>query len=136
MRNKILIIGASRLGTGIATLQSEAGENVMIIDKTQKAFDKLPTTYTGFTIVGDATDLTVLEANFIESTKQVVIATDDDNANLFIALVCKKLFKVPEVFVRLLDPDKNMLIKDTDIKPLYPFELVIDSYVSKGGYKK
>jgi trk system potassium uptake protein len=56
-RNKFIVIGSGRLGANIATKMSELGEDVIIIDATDDSFRKLQDSFSGYQVVGDATDL-------------------------------------------------------------------------------
>ena len=53
-RNRILVIGSSRLGASIASMSSVDGIYTSIIDRDQNAFKKLDPDYSGYTFVGDA----------------------------------------------------------------------------------
>lgn len=128
MRNKVLVIGCGRLGANIAALASEKGQNVLVIDRNVNAFDRLHESFTGYKIIGDATDLSLLEEAFIKTAKEVVIATGDDNANLFLAHVASVIYEVPSVFVRLDDPERGALLAGLKVKAIYPFELSINKF--------
>ncbi|NCA96979.1 MAG: TrkA family potassium uptake protein [Bacteroidia bacterium] len=128
MRNKVLVIGCGRLGANIATLASEKGQNVLVIDRNVNAFDRLHESFAGYKIIGDATDLSLLEEAFIKTAKEVVIATGDDNINLFLAHVASVIYEVPSVFVRLDDPERGALLAGLKVKAIYPFELSINKF--------
>jgi trk system potassium uptake protein TrkA len=128
MRNKVLIIGCGRLGANIAALASEKGQNVLVIDRSSSAFDRLPESFSGYKLVGDATDLSLLEEAYIKTAKEVVIATGDDNVNLFLAHVACVIYEVPSIYVRLDDPERGALLSGLKIKAIYPFELSINKF--------
>ena len=87
-RNKFIVIGSGRLGSNIATSMSEFGEDVIIIDAQDDSFRKLQESFSGYQVVGDATDLTILENSYIKQAKTVVITTDSDNVNIYLAHIC------------------------------------------------
>jgi len=122
-KNKFVVIGSGRLGSNIATKMSEKGEDVIIIDATDDSFRKLQESFSGYQVVGDATDLSVLDNAFIKQAKTVVISTDQDNVNIFLAHVCYYVYKVDKIFVRISDTDKGKLLEGTNIKAIYPFNL-------------
>ncbi len=137
-KNKILIIGSGRLGASIASLLSSKGENIMIIDKNAASYRKLADSFSGYTIVGDATDQYILEDEAsITEVKEIYITTNSDNTNLFIAHVCFYVYDVPEIYVRFLDTDKAKLIEYTTIRAIYPSKLSITDLLEKrnGGSK-
>lgn len=129
MRNKTIVIGSGRLGANIATHLSGQGQDVLIVDKTSDSFRKLSDTYSGYDIVGDATDLAVLESSLIEEAKEVIITTNDDNVNLYIAHLCFYIYDVPNIYARFSDTDKGQLIEKTTIKAIYPFILSINEFI-------
>lgn len=136
LKNKTLIVGCSALGSLIANKYSNEGKNLMIVDQNKKSFEKLSDRFSGYTFVGDATDLDVLEEAGIASSKEIVIATDDDNVNLFIAHVARKLYDVPEIYVRLSEIDNEILLKGMEVKAIYPLDLSYDKFnLLRGGRK-
>jgi trk system potassium uptake protein len=134
-RNRFIVIGSGRLGASIATKMSEKGEDVHIIDLSDGAFRKLQETFSGIEIVGDASDLAVLEDAQIKNAKTVVITTDSDNINIFLSHVCYYIYNVPNIFVRLNDSDKGALLEGTNIQAIFPFILSLNEFIrlNKGG---
>lgn len=128
-RNKIIVIGCGRLGSNIATLLYKQGNDVILLDNNAKAFNKLMNSFGGYEIVGDATDLEVLESAFVKQAKEVVIVTGDDNVNLYLAHICFHLYDVPNIYIRQEDDSKKKLIENTTIKAIYPFMLSVEDYL-------
>ncbi|HPM07372.1 MAG TPA: NAD-binding protein [Bacilli bacterium] len=128
MRNKVLIIGCGRLGANIAALASEKGQNVIVVDRNHNSFDRLPESFSGYRVTGDATDLSLLEEAYIKTAKEVVITTGDDNVNLFLAHVACLIYEVPSIYVRLDDPERGALLNGLKVKAIYPFELSINKF--------
>ena len=128
MRNKVLIIGCGRLGANIAALASEKGQNVIVVDRNHNSFDRLPESFSGYRVTGDATDLSLLEEAYIKTAKEAVIATCDDNVNLFLAHVACLIYEVPSIYVRLDDPERGALLNGLKVRAIYPFELSINKF--------
>ena len=135
LKNKTLIIGCGRLGASIANADSLSGKNVLVVDKDSSSFELLSDLFSGYTFLGDVTDLSLLEEAYITSAKEIIIATGDDNVNLFLAYVARKLYNVPKIYVRLDDPSLEILISDLDVKAIYPFELLLDKFSRMRGDK-
>ena len=135
LKNKTLIIGCGRLGASIANADSLSGKNVLVVDKDSSSFELLSDLFSGYTFLGDVTDLSLLEEAYITSAKEIIIATGDDNVNLFLAYVARKLYNVPKIYVRLDDPSLEILISDLDVKAIYPFELSLDKFSRVRGDK-
>lgn len=136
LKNKTIIVGCSSLGATITNKFSREGKNLMVIDKNPKNFERLSDNFSGFTITGDVSDLDVLEEAGISSCGEIVIVTNDDNLNLLIAHIARKLYDVPNIYIRLTEPDNEVLLKGMDIKAIYPLELSYDKFnVLRGGRK-
>lgn len=136
MADKILVIGASRFGSNIANERSLSGDDVIIIDKNNEAFNKLSTDFGGYAIHGEATDLAVLENAGISKAREVVVATNDDNTNIYLAHLCDSIYKVPLIIVRISDYDKKSLLENRkNIHAIYPFTLSMDKYKALKGEK-
>ena len=136
LKNKTIIVGCSNLGANITNKFATEGKNIMVIDKEPKNFSRLSDRFSGYTIVGDASDLEVLEEAGIASANEIVITTDDDNLNLFIAHIAKKIYNVPNIYLRLFEPDNEILLKGMDIKAIYPLELSYDKFMLMRGGRK
>jgi len=132
IRNKTLVIGCGRLGAGVANRASAKGENVICIDQKEASFGRLDDTFSGYKVIGDATDMNTLEEDcYISSCQEVIITTGDDNVNLFLAHVCALIYEVPHVYVRFEDPDKGTLVAGfSRIKAIYPFDLSMNKFAS------
>jgi trk system potassium uptake protein TrkA len=129
-RNKFLVIGSGRLGANIATYMSDHGEDVIILDIRHESFRKLNDSFSGYEMIGDATDMSILESAYIDHTKTVVITTDNDNTNIFLAHVCYFIYNVPKIYVRLNDNEKGRLLEGTYIKVIYPFTLSFNEFTT------
>jgi trk system potassium uptake protein TrkA len=121
----VVVAGCGRLGANIASVLSAQGKDVVVLDVSSAAFRKLSPDYGGFSIEGDATDLTMLERAGIEKAGIVVAATNDDNTNVMIAQIASKIFAVPKVISRLYDTEKEIVYQDYPIQLIYPSRLSI-----------
>ena len=136
IKNKTLIVGCGRLGSSMANKCSLEGKNIIVLDQNADAFDKLSDAFGGYTVVGDVTDPVFLEEAYVSSAKEIIITTGDDNVNLFIAHIARKIYDVPEIYVRLNNPENEVLLKGMGIKAIFPFELSFDKFnVLRGGKK-
>lgn len=132
IRNKILIIGCGRLGAIIADRASARGENVIVLDQEESSFKKLDDAFTGFKVTGDATDINLLKEDcYIDSVEEAIIVTGNDNVNLFLSHLFGMIYKIPKVYVRFDDPDKDILITGIpNVKAIYPTDLSANKFFS------
>ncbi len=91
---------------------------------------------TSVACAGDATDISVLQRCYIEKAKEIIIATGDDNVNLFVAYIARKIFDVPEIYVRLDAPESDTLLKGLKVNAIFPFELSFDEFNHLKGEQK
>lgn len=122
-KDKVIIIGASRLGASLARDLAEKGVEVLVIDKSDKSFNKLLDSFQGAMINTDATNIKLLEEAGIKEALKLFILTDDDNVNIFLAHACFYIFGIKDIIIRLNDNDKAVLLENTPIKAIYPFIL-------------
>jgi trk system potassium uptake protein len=127
-KNKFLVIGCGRFGGQIATEISAKGTEVIVLDQKEDAFRKLQDTFQGYKIIGDATQLDTLKKAYIQEASHVLISTNRDNVNILIAHICDQYFKVDNIYIRLLDTEKEQLITGDHMKPIYPYKLSIQSF--------
>lgn len=122
----IIIIGCGKTGTAVADLLSKNGEDVVVIDKDSSAFDKLSPDFTGFTINGDATEVEVLLESKIDKADMAIVTTEIDTVNSMVSQIAKEIYEVPKVIVKINEPDKAIIYRNTDIITLSPTNLFIE----------
>lgn len=115
-----IIIGCGRLGANLANTLSEQGTNVLMVDKDENSFRKLSSSYGGLTLVGDATDISVLKEAGIQSAQVVVSVTNNDNTNIMAAQIAKEVYSIPHVVCRLYDPERECVYHEFGIETICP----------------
>lgn len=100
----IIIVGCGRVGSKLALLLSQEGNNVTVIDTNPSALGRLGGTFNGASITGNGFDLEVLKKAGIESADAVVVVTNGDNTNIMTSQIARQIFRVPKVIARLYDP--------------------------------
>ena len=115
-----VIIGCGRLGASLANAMSDKDASVMIVDRDERAFRKLGTSYGGLTLTGDATDIAVLRSAEIERADTVVSVTNDDNTNIMVAQIARNVYHIPNVICRLYDPEREIVYKEFGIDTICP----------------
>jgi trk system potassium uptake protein TrkA len=120
-----IVVGCGRLGANLASRLSEDGESVVVIDMDKESFRKLSPSFSGITLVGDATFLNVLHEAEIERATTVVSVTNYDNTNILVAQYAKRMFGIEHVIARLYDPEKECVYQEFDIETIAPAILSI-----------
>jgi trk system potassium uptake protein TrkA len=101
---KAVIMGCGRVGARVASLLDHTGNEVSVIDVDSRAFQRLPATFDGDTIIGTGIDEDVLRRAGIEDADAFIAVTNGDNRNIMAAQVARLVFNVPEVVCRIYDP--------------------------------
>jgi len=100
----IVIAGAGLVGGELARKLIENKHDVVVIDVDKERCDKLYAECGAITINGSATRIETLKEAEIEKADVAVAATGRDADNLAFSILAKS-FHVPEVIVRMSDPD-------------------------------
>jgi len=132
-QKNIIIAGCGRFGSSIAGKLSQLGHHVIIIDKFEEAFRRLPDTFSGYQVVGDAANAEFLERIDIKNCFLFIASTDSDNANCLISLIAKNIYKIEKVYAKLDDAEKQILIEDSDVDAIYPSLLSINEFQKLSG---
>lgn len=99
----IIVVGCGRVGSHLANLLSEDGNNVSVIDRVSSSFKELGRDFNGRTVKGIGFDEDVLSDAGIEECDVLAAVTSNDNANLMTAEVARRIFGVPHVITRLYE---------------------------------
>lgn len=124
-KKRVIIAGCGRLGGRLATLLSDKGYQVIVLDNDESAFNKLPESFGGIQVKSDGIDLDSLRYVDIDEASMFIACTGNDNINSLLAQIASRIFGVPNVYVRFEDTDKEKLIKGFNIKGVYPFNLTM-----------
>lgn len=103
----VIVVGCGRVGSQLAVFLSAEGHDVVVIDRSSKAFRRLGTTFNGITVEGLGFDEDTLKAAGAEKADALAAVTDFDNSNLMIAEVARRIFNIPKVVARLYNPEKE-----------------------------
>ena len=125
----ILIVGCGRLGSHLAHQMSSEGHSVVVVDRDDTALSRLSTeVFSGYRVVGDAAEPAVLRRARVEGADLVIATTDDDNTNLMVALVARRVFEVPHVMARVYDPQREPMYRELGIDCVCPTLVAVDGF--------
>lgn len=126
----ILICGCGRLGAILAGMLSQTGSNVVIVDPDETAFAKLPLSFSGFRVVGTASEIAILRKAGIEKADCVLAVTREDNLNLMVAQIARNIFHVPEVVARVFDPQREAVYQQFGIETICPTKEIAADFMN------
>jgi len=124
---KIVIVGCGRVGASAAELWSTSGHEVIILDIVTRAFERLPTSFTGVAIRGDGTDEDVLRRAGAEGADVLLALTEGDNRNIMAAQVAAEAFGIERVIAKINDPLRATAYAEIGIATLCRTGLMLDA---------
>ena len=101
---KAVVVGCGRVGAGIADELDRAGWQVLIIDVSSAAFDRLPATFGGTALRGDGTDEDVLRRAGAENADLFLALTEGDNRNIMAAQLGIEALAARKTVAKVNDP--------------------------------
>ena len=100
-----LVAGGGKVGANVARSLLRMGHEVTLIEQRAYRFDRIAEEFGHNLILGDATELHVLELAGISRPPELVLAvTGDDEDNLIICQLAHEGYRVPKVVARVNDP--------------------------------
>lgn len=112
---RVLIIGAGRIGRHLALILEKSGILVKVIDKDRERCQELAGLLeAGLVLCGEGTDIDLLTEEGVGEADAVICLTDDDKLNLLIALLAKHL-GAPKTFVRVGRSDYISLMEKVGV---------------------
>ena len=102
----ILIAGGGKIGANLARILLADGKHeVTLVEQRRDRFERLEHEFEHQVLLGDATEIYVLERAGIARPPDVVAAlTGDDEDNLIICQLAKEKYGAPKVIARVNDP--------------------------------
>ncbi len=100
----IVIVGCGRVGAAMAETFDRAGNRVVILDLSTRAFEKLPSSFGGEAVRGDGTDEDVLRRAGAEDADLFIALTEGDNRNIMAAQLAVEALSAKRVVAKINDP--------------------------------
>lgn len=86
----VLVLGAGRVGLAAAEFLHRQGIRTHVIDRDEGRREAIAE-FADEVIIGDAADRSVLERAGLEEASSVVLTTNDDAINIYLAVYCRRL---------------------------------------------
>ena len=135
---RVMIIGAGRIGRTLAVRLTQAGVYVKVIEHDKQRCEEMAELLSGssIAILGDGTNIDLLTDEGVGTADVVVCLTEDDKLNLMIALLCKHL-GARKTVVRVYRTEYADLIEKVGIDVVISARLLAASevlaFVRRGG---
>lgn len=100
-----IVAGGGKVGANVARSLLGMGHEVTLIEQRPYRYEQLEEEFEHQVLLGDATELHVLERAGIERPPDLVLAvTGDDEDNVIICQLATEGYRVPKVIARVNDP--------------------------------
>ncbi len=107
---RVLIVGGGKIGSHLAELLLADGYEVWVVEQRSDVLAKLHHELpTEVVMDGDGTRVETLERAHIRQADVLVAATGNDEANLAVAMIGRRLFQVPRIIGRVNNPKNAWL---------------------------
>jgi len=115
---KTVIVGCGRVGSVLADSFDRAGHDVIVIDTSTAAFDRLPGSFGGSAIRGDGTDEDTLRRAGAQGADLFMAMTEGDNRNVMAAQLAVEALDAGRVIAKINDPLRSAAYADLGINTL------------------
>jgi trk system potassium uptake protein TrkA len=124
---KTVIVGCGRVGAVLAASFDKAGHDVIILDLTSRAFDRLPSTFKGTALRGDGTDEDILRRAGAQDADIFIAMTEGDNRNVMAAQLAQEALGAKKVIAKINDPVRAEAYADLGLAALCRTNLMADA---------
>src|ERR687894_481163 len=129
----VLVVGAGRVGSSVATAALRAGHTVSVLDEDPLSHERLDVELGrsweeagGRFTIGTALELDALVESGIEQADVFIASTNGDNTNLVVSQLARLRFEVPKVIARILDPRRAAWYAEQGLHTVCPTAVAID----------
>ena len=123
----VLVVGAGRVGSSVATAALRAGHTVSVLDEDPLSHERLDVELGqgweeagGRFTIGTALEMDALTEAGIEEANVFIASTNGDNTNLVVSQIAQRRFDVPKVIARVLDPRRAAWYAEQGVQTICP----------------
>ena len=127
---KLVIVGCGRVGAALAEAFDNSGHEVIILDTSTRAFDRLSGEFKGQAVRGDGTDEDVLRKAGTEGADAFLAFTEGDNRNVMAAQLAAEELGVPRVIAKINDPLRAKAYAELGIATLCRTTMLTDAILA------
>ncbi|HUW70977.1 MAG TPA: TrkA family potassium uptake protein [bacterium] len=128
-----IILGCGQLGAHLAETLSSGGSDVVVIDEDSARFAELSDRFSGFTVEGDAAELSVLLRARIDKADTFIAATDNDRLNIMTALIALEYFNIGRVLACVRDPVLEGYARSKGVEAFSPLLIAAEKFLTSAG---
>jgi trk system potassium uptake protein TrkA len=124
-----VIAGGGKAGRSLARLLLERGNEVQIIEMDRRRYLRLEREFEHLVMMGDATEIFILERAGIERADVVAAVTGDDEDNIIICQVAKHKFGIGKTIARVNNPENQEAFDVLGVVPTVSSTMVMMSLI-------
>ena len=124
---KVVIVGCGRVGAVLAESFDAVGYEVVVLDLSTSAFDRLHTSFAGNAVRGDGTDEDTLRRAGAEDADLFLAMTEGDNRNVMAAQLALESLGAGRVIAKINDPVRAAAYASLGIATLCRTALMADA---------
>jgi len=124
---KIVIVGCGRVGAVLAEGLDAAGHEVIVVDLSTRAFDRLSVEFKGQAVRGDGTDEDTLRRAGAVGADVFLALTEGDNRNVMAAQVAVENLEIEKVVAKINDPVRAAAYAELGITTVCRTTMLSDS---------
>jgi trk system potassium uptake protein TrkA len=132
---KYVIVGCGRVGAALAEAFDNDGHEVLIIDTSTRAFDRLSSEFKGQAVRGDGTDEDVLRRAGAERADVLLALTEGDNRNVMAAQVAVEKLAVGQALAKINDPVRAAAYAELGIATVCRTTMLTDAVLGHLGLR-
>jgi trk system potassium uptake protein TrkA len=101
----VIVVGGGQVGANLARTLLAAGREVVLVEQSRDRFARLEPEFQHHVLLGDGTELHILERAGIRRPPDILVAaTGDDEDNIVVCQLARERYEVPKVIARVNDP--------------------------------
>src|SRR5437870_13773348 len=101
---RTVIVGCGRVGSSLARQLSEEGDDVVVVDSREAAFNRLGEDFAGDMVFGTAVDEDILRRAWTDRAEDIVVLIKADTNNIIDAMHSQHISGVMIVISRIYVP--------------------------------
>jgi trk system potassium uptake protein TrkA len=117
---KAIVMGCGQVGERVARLLVREGHEVVVVDSSQEALERLGKDFRGRALRGVGFDRAVLLEAGIDQAEAFAATTSSDSANIVAARIARNVFHVPRVVARVHDQRRAELCRRLGLVTISP----------------
>lgn len=115
----VIIAGCGRLGLGLAKALSAQSHDVVVVGS-ERELSRLGSDFDGVAVQGEVVEEETLLKAGVDRADLLVAATPDDNVNVMVVQVARRIHQVPLTLARISDPARESFYRGLGLWTVCP----------------